>query len=68
MWLTWVDVVTYWRTMNELDSVDLDFSMSLPLWIQWEPLMGRLDSVKLQLRIAEVWLLTSDGSVMMFGA
>lgn len=42
--------------------------MILPLWSQWEPLMGRFDSVRLQLRTAEVWLVTSAGSVMMFGA
>lgn len=42
--------------------------MSFPLCIQRDPLMGRLDSVKLQVRIAEVWLLTSGGSAMMFGA
>lgn len=30
--------------------------------------MGRLVSVRLQLSTAEVWLMTSAGSVMMFGA
>lgn len=41
--------------------------MILPLCVQWEPFTGRLVSVKLQLRTAEVWLVTSGGSVMMFG-
>lgn len=53
--------------MNATASGDLEVSMILPLCVQWEPLTGRLVSVKLQLRTAEVWLVTSGGSVMMFG-
>lgn len=30
--------------------------------------MGRLESVRLQVRVAEVWLVTTGGSVLMFGA
>lgn len=63
-----VDVATYRRTVNGAESVDLELSMTLPLCSHWEPLMGRLDSVKLQLRMAVVWLITSTGSVMMLGA
>lgn len=29
--------------------------------------MGRLESVRLQVRVAEVWLVTTGGSVLMFG-
>lgn len=68
IWHTWVDVTTYRRIVNEAPSVVLEFSISLPLCIQREPLMGTVDSVKLQVRMAEVWLMTSDGSVIMFGA
>lgn len=53
--------------MNATASGDLEVSMILPLCVQWEPLTGRLVSVKLQLRTAEVWLVTSGGSAMMFG-
>lgn len=29
--------------------------------------MGRLESVRLQVRVAEVWLVTTGGSALMFG-
>ena len=63
-----MDVATYLKVVNGAVLEDFESSMILPLCVQWEPLMGRVDSVKLQLRTAEVWLLTSGGSVMMFGA
>lgn len=67
-WHTRVDVTTYLRLVTVALSVVLEFSTSLPLCIQREPLMGTVASVKLQCRTAEVWLMTSDGSVIMFGA
>lgn len=42
--------------------------MILPLKVQWEPLLDMPASVRLQLSTAEVWLVTSEGSVWMFGA
>lgn len=47
--------------------MDSEFSTVFPLKSQWEPLMGILESVRLQVRVAEVWLVTTGGSVLMFG-
>lgn len=68
IWHTWADhLASHRRTVYGVSAVLFDVSMILPLCSQWEPLMGRLDSVRLQVSTAEVWLVTSEGSVMMFG-
>lgn len=58
---------SYRRAVCGTAASDLESSMTLPLCVQWEPEMGRVASVKLQWRTAEVWLLTSEGSVRIVG-
>lgn len=64
----WMDGATHWRLVNESLLLDSELSTGFPLKSQWEPLMGRLESVRLQVRMAEVWLVTTGGSVLMCGA
>ena len=54
--------------MNESLLLDSEFSTGLPLKSQWEPLMGRLKFVRLQVRMAELWLVTTGGSALIVGA
>lgn len=64
----WMDGTTHWSLVKELELLDSEFSTCFPLKSQWEPEMVRPESVRLQVRVAEVWLMTTDGSVLMFGA
>lgn len=63
-----MDGATHWRLVNESLLLEPELSTGFPLKSQWEPWTGRLESVRLQVRVAEVWLVTRGGSVLMFGA